>query len=235
MENHDDLTHWTPRLRPGQAEIRGARVVLEPLNWKRHGTSINAAVGGASHAELWRYIPFGPFSTLEDFETIFELIRRSEGWETLAIVDIESSEALGMFSFMAIEESHGSVEIGCVVFGPALQKTSRATEALYLMAKHVFDELGYRRYEWKCDHANTGSKNAAIRFGFCPEGVFRKHRIVKGFNRDTAWYSIIDQNWDRLRTALEDWLSPTNFDNDGQQRKSLADIRDSYSPNSIDC
>ena len=232
MDDREDLRHWTPRLRPGQAEIRGSHVVLEPLDWKRHGISINAAIGGATHAELWRYIPFGPFDAQEDFETIFEFNRGSEGWETLAIVDIKSSEALGMFSFMAIEESHGSVEIGCVVFGPAMQKTSQATEALYLMAKHIFDDLGYRRYEWKCDHANVGSKNAALRFGFQSEGVFRQHRIVKGLNRDTAWYSITDQDWTRLRIALEDWLAPTNFDNDGQQRKSLADIRDGHSPNS---
>ena len=218
---HEDLSERDPCARPGRIELRGARVVLQPLDWERHGESLFAAVGGEANAALWQFIPFGPFPDRADFEKIFEAIRVASGWETMVLVAAETGEALGMASFMAISEVHGSVEIGCVVFGRRLQRTYEATEALYQMARHVFEHRGYRRYEWKCDEANEASKSAATRFGFRFEGVFRKHQIVKGRNRDTAWFSIIDDDWPDRARALERWLAPSNFDREGRQKSSL--------------
>ncbi len=154
-----------------------------------------------------------------------EKVRAEQGWETLAIVDAASNHVLGMASYMRIREDHGSAEIGCVAFGDKLKRTPQATEALMLMAAHVFDDLGYRRYEWKCNNANLASKRAAERFGFAFEGVFRNDMVAKGQNRDTAWYSIIDSEWLEVRTALIDWLAPSNFGQRGQQIRRLDQLR----------
>ncbi len=221
MNRDADLAGWEPSLRPGLSELPGSKVTLQLLDWKRHGRSLFEAVAGEPNAELWRYIPFGPFPSRDGFEAAFEAIRAGADWETMVVVDLETEEALGMASYMEIREAHGVVEIGCVVFGRAMQRTVASTETLYLMARHVFDDLGYRRCEWKCDDANEASKGAAGRFGFQFEGVFRNHQIVKGRNRDTAWFSITDRDWPIRRRALESWLDPGNFDEEGRQKRSL--------------
>ncbi|HEB91129.1 MAG TPA: N-acetyltransferase [Deltaproteobacteria bacterium] len=221
MDLESPLAEWKACSRPGGSELRGSKTALQPLDWKRHGPSLFANVAGEPNADLWRYIPFGPFPEREGFEAVFEAIRAGAGWETMVVVDLETAEARGMASYMEIREAHGVVEIGCVVFGHGMQRTFASTEALYLMARHVFDDLGYRRYEWKCDDANEASKRAARRFGFEFEGVFRNHQIVKGRNRDTAWFSIIDREWPDRRRALESWLAPDNFDESGHQKHSL--------------
>src|SRR5262245_30220492 len=138
-----------------------------------------------------------------------------------AIGDNTTARALGYASFMRIDPSHGVIEVGSILFTPALQRTAAATEAMYLMARHVFEDLGYRRYEWKCNAKNEPSRRAAVRLGFTFEGIFRQHMVVKGHNRDTAWYSMLDSEWPARKTAFERWLDPSNFDAQGQQRRAL--------------
>ncbi|MEQ8507389.1 MAG: GNAT family protein [Rhodospirillaceae bacterium] len=220
-----DLSTWTPRARPGSVPLTGETVRLEPLDWATHEAGLYAAVGGEGNAALWAHMPVGPFLNADLFPSEFERQRVSSGWESMVIVDVTTNMISGMFSFMRLREAHGSVEIGCVVFGWALQRTKQATEALYLMARHVFDDLGYRRYEWKCDDQNAASVRAARRFGFVYEGTFRNDMVVKGHNRDTAWFSITDGEWLRVKAGLEAWLSPRNFDGNGNQFKTLEEVR----------
>ena len=148
-----------------------------------------------------------------------------EGWRTLVVLNQQSGEVLGMAAFMRIRETHGSAEIGCVAFGPKLKRTRYATEAFALMAGHLFDDLGYRRYEWKCNVDNAASKRSAERFGFTFEGVFRNDMVTKGRSRDTAWYSITDKEWPSLRLALDQWLADANFATDGGQITTLEFFR----------
>ncbi|MEQ8733441.1 MAG: GNAT family protein [Rhodospirillaceae bacterium] len=220
-----DLSTWAPRARPGSVTLTGETVRLEPLDWTQHEAGLYAAVGGDENAALWAYMPIGPFLNADTFPPEFERQRVSSGWETMVIIDAATDTIAGMFSFMRLREAHGSVEIGCVVFGPRLQRTRQATEALYLMARHVFDDLGYRRYEWKCDDQNAASARAARRFGFVYEGTFRNDMVVKGRSRDTAWFSITDGEWAQVKAGLEAWLSPNNFDANGTQFKTLEECQ----------
>ena len=152
------------------------------------------------------------------------MLRRS----LASVIRVKESGTLeGMVSYMRARPEHGSVEIGCVAFGHRLQRTAAATEAVYLMAKHAFDDLGYRRFEWKCDNTNEASKRAALRFGFTYEGLFRQDMVRKGANRDTAWFSIIDKEWPKVRTGFERWLDPANFSATGLQIRPLTYLRDS--------
>lgn len=221
----NDLSTWTPRPRPGTETLAGTTVRLEPLDWARHEDGLFAVVGGTENARLWDHVSVGPYLDAATFRQSFEETRVAQGWETMVIQDVRSGKTLGMFSFMRIREPHGSVEIGCVVFGYGLQRSARATEGLLLMARHVFDDLGYRRYEWKCDDQNKASSRAALRFGFLYEGTFRNDMVSKGRSRDTAWYSITDAEWPRVRSALDAWLAPQNFDADGTQIKRLEEVR----------
>lgn len=220
-----DLSTWTSRPRPGSVTLIGACVRLEPLDWEAHERGLFTAVGGEVNAGLWDHISVGPYVDPATFRSDFENTRSEQGWQTLVIFDEASNTTLGMFSFMRIRERHGSVEIGCVVFGHKLQRTRQATEALTLMACHAFDDLGYRRYEWKCDTQNLPSSRAALRFGFAYEGIFRNDMVNKGRNRDTAWYSITDAEWPAVKIALQAWLAPENFDSAGQQIKTLEEMR----------
>jgi RimJ/RimL family protein N-acetyltransferase len=138
-----------------------------------------------------------------------------------AILDNHTGVAVGFASYMRIEPVHKVIEVGSILYTPALQRTAGATEAMYLMAKHVFEDLGYRRYEWKCNALNTPSRTAALRLGFSFEGIFRQHMIVKGENRDTAWFSMLDSEWPARREAFENWLDPSNFDAEGRQKTPL--------------
>lgn len=220
-----DLSTWTPRPRPGGVALTGTTVRLEPLNWDAHEQGLFAVVGGKENARLWAHVSVGPYVDPEMFREEFEKTRTANGWETMVIRDVRSRAIFGMFSFMRIREPHGSVEIGCVVFGYALQRTSKATEGLLLMARHVFDDLGYRRYEWKCDDKNAASMRAAKRFGFTYEGTFRNDSVQKCCNRDTAWFSITDAEWPSIRATLDAWLAPQNFDADGTQIQTLEEVR----------
>ena len=142
----------------------------------------------------------------------------------LAIVSESTGEAAGYASYMRIDPANGVVEVGNILMSPALQRTTAATEAMYLMARHVFDDLGYRRYEWKCNAGNGPSRRAALRYGFTFEGIFRQHMVVKGLNRDTAWFAMLDHEWPARKRAFETWLDPANFDDQGSQRQTLSEI-----------
>jgi len=223
-----DLSHWTPRPTPGLAVLAGARVRLEPLDWAAHGAGLFAATCGEANLALWDWMPVGPFPQAEDLQLFLATMAMKEGWRTLVIRDTQTGaqtgEVLGMSTYMRIREAHGSAEIGCVAFGPRLKRTPEATEALALMAAHVFD-LGYRRYEWKCNQGNLASRRAAERFGFVFEGIFRNDMVLKGRSRDTAWYSLTDADWPPVRDALARWLAPDNFASDGTQIRSLESFR----------
>ena len=221
----EDLSTWTKRSTPGLAVLEGAHALLEPLDWSRHGEGLFAAVGGEANAGIWRWMPVGPFPDPDSLQKFLDVMDKTEGWRTLVIRNRQSSEILGMAAFMRIREAHGSAEIGCVAFGPKLKRTRHATEAFGLMAGHLFDDLGYRRYEWKCNVENAASRRAAERFGYAFEGVFRNDMITKGRSRDTAWYSITDKEWPALRLALDQWLADDNFATDGAQIRTLESFR----------
>lgn len=170
-------------------------------------------------------MPIGPFASVEDFHERFDTTAQTHGWETLVIRASHTSDILGMASYMRIREAHGSAEVGCVAFGDALKRTVMATEAMYLMAAHLFDTLGYRRYEWKCHNKNEASKSAAERLGFRYEGTFRNDMVLKGMNRDTAWFAMTDEDWPKIKAGFQKWLDPSNFQTDGTQKKSLQEIR----------
>ena len=215
--------HWKPARLPDRTPIEGETVRLEPLDVSRHASQIYAAVAGAD--ELWEYLPYGPFDTEPAFTAWAAECAASTDPLFYAIVDRVSREALGVGSYLRMAPQHGVIEIGHLLFSPALQRTRQATEAIYLWSRHAFDGLGNRRFEWKCNAQNAPSRRAAERFGFTFEGVFRQHMVVKDRNRDTAWYSIIDREWPARRAAFEAWLSRDNFNSDGRQRRSLADVR----------
>lgn len=223
-----DLSTWTTRPAPGLASLEGRLVRLEPLDWAQHGEGVFAAAGGEANAGIWTWMPVGPFPAIDSLKDFLLGQREREGWKTMVIRERRLSglagDILGMATYMRIREAHGSAEIGCVAFGPRLTRTPHATEAFALMAGHVFD-LGYRRYEWKCNFENLASKRAAERFGYTFEGVFRNDMVAKGKSRDTAWYSITHAEWPALRLALERWLAPGNFGPDGGQTRTLESFR----------
>lgn len=219
-----DLSGWTRKATPGECVLDGARVRLEPLSWEEHGAGLFEAVGGEANAAIWTWMPLGPFPEPDTLREFLATIRETENWRTMVIRSKPSGEILGMASYMRIREAHGSAEIGCVAFGPKLRRTREATEAFALMAAHVFD-AGYRRYEWKCNRENAASNRAAVRFGFTYEGTFRNDMVAKGKSRDTAWYSIVDPEWPRIRAALDRWLAESNFGSDGTQVRTLESFR----------
>jgi RimJ/RimL family protein N-acetyltransferase len=218
---------WKPALRPERAPLEGETVRLEQVDPDRHAGDLFAASEGAS--ALWDYLAYGPFENQHVFTEWLKERASSPDPLFYAVVDRDSGTARGMASLMRIKPEHGVIEIGHIWFAPVLQRTRQATEAIYLLARHSFDDLGYRRLEWKCDSLNAPSRRAAERFGFVFEGVFRQHMVVKGRNRDTAWFSITDGEWPARRAAFEAWLLPENFDGEGRQRSSLVDIRDGLS------
>ena len=224
MGRMTDLLRWTARRTPGAETLAGGRVRLEPLDWARHGAGVFAVVGGEANAGIWTWMQVGPFLKPDALQGFLTNAREREGWRTMVIRTAATGEVLGMATYMRIREAHGSAEIGCVAFGPKLARTAEATEALALMAGHVFD-LGYRRYEWKCNNGNLASKRAAERFGYTFEGIFRNDMVTKGQSRDTAWYSITDAEWPALYAALGHWLAADNFAKDGSQKRTLESFR----------
>jgi RimJ/RimL family protein N-acetyltransferase len=188
---------------------------------ERHAEELFAAGHDGGDPALWEYLPYGPFGGVEEMRLWIGACAQSEDPRFLAIVDEASGRAVGMASFMRFAPEHRVVEIGHIWFGAVLQRTPAATEVIYLMARHAFDELKVRRLEWKCDADNARSRVAAERFGFTFEGVFRQHMVIKQRNRDTAWYSLLDGEWPAVRAAFETWLDPSNFDAEGRQRSQL--------------
>ena len=216
---------WSPAGSPGRNALNGDLVRLEILDPGRHAESLYTSSHGEGADRLWHHLPYGPFASQEEFTSWLDHRAASDDPLFFAVVEWESMRALGMASFMRMVPEHGVIEIGHIWFAPSIQRTRKATEAIFLLAGHAFDDLGYRRLEWKCDSLNEPSRRAAERFGFVYEGVFRQHMVVKGRNRDTAWFSMTDGEWPVRRTAFKAWLSPENFDENGRQRRSLAAVR----------
>ncbi len=196
---------------------------VEPLSPERHCKELFAADREDATGQNWTYLPTGPYSDYPSYAEWLAGMAASEDPLMHAILD-HSGKAVGLAGYLRIDPPAGVIEVGHLVFSPRLQRRPAATEAMFLMMRRAFDELGYRRYEWKCDSLNTPSRRAAERLGFKFEGIFRQARVYKGRSRDTAWYSIIDREWPALKAAFEKWLDPANFDEEGKQREKLTDI-----------
>lgn len=214
---------WTPREPPPRAVLAGRFCRLEPVDPARHAAELDAAYRADSEGRLWTYLPYGPFDKPEAFVAWLERFCLGDDPLFYAIVDLRTGAAAGMASYLRIDRANGSIEVGHLNFAPCLQRTPAATEAMFLMMRQAF-ELGYRRYEWKCDALNAPSRAAAQRLGLSFEGIFRQAVIYKGRSRDTAWYAAIDREWPVLREAFQDWLDPANFDDQGRQRRRLGEL-----------
>jgi RimJ/RimL family protein N-acetyltransferase len=219
------LPNWSPRPLPPRIPIEGRFCRVEPLEPDRHAGDLVAANSDDTDGRNWTYLPYGPFPSFDPYREYLVTAARRDDPLVHAIVDRGSGRAVGVASLMRIDPAAGVIEVGGINYSPRLQRQPAATEAMYLLMRRVFDELGYRRYEWKCDSLNAPSREAAQRLGFRYEGLFRQATVYKGRNRDTAWYSIIDSEWPALRAAFERWLEPANFDRDGRQRASLRSLR----------
>jgi RimJ/RimL family protein N-acetyltransferase len=217
--------------RPEKNTILSGNIVdVYPLDAGAHGDSLFRGIQGPENDGLWTYLAVGPFHCREDFDRFLIPFAQTDDPLPFAIVHKKTQQAVGIATYLRIEPNHRVIEVGHLVFTPTLQKTAGATEAMYLMARHVFEDLGYRRYEWKCNALHSGSRQAALRLGFQFEGIFRQHQVVKGRNRDTAWFSMLDSEWPRNKRAMEAWLDPDNFDEQGKQKLSLAAIRSQLAP-----
>jgi RimJ/RimL family protein N-acetyltransferase len=216
------LSGWTPRPRPAREALEGRFVRLEPLEPALHGDGLFAASMAEGAEERFRFLFDAP-SERPAFDAW--LARSAASLDPLffAVIDRGTGRTEGRQALMRIEPAHGVVEIGNILWGPAIARRAAATEALHLFAAHVFDGLGYRRLEWKCDALNAPSRRAAERFGFRFEGVFRQHMVVKGRNRDTAWFAMTDQDWPGIAARHRAWLDPSNFDAEGRQKRRLED------------
>ena len=216
---------WTPVTPPGRTPIPGNYATLEPIDPDRHCEALWQAKG--DDPALWTYLFDDPFDGFDPFQDWLRKCSMPDDPFCLAIIDNADGKAKGMASYMRIVPVHGVIEIGSIWFGPAIQRSRQATEAIYLLARHVFDGLGYRRLEWKCDALNAPSRRAAARFGFSYEGLFRQAIVYKNRNRDTAWYSMLDHEWPEIRAAFDAWLAPENFGPDGAQKAPLKARRQS--------
>ena len=213
------LVGWTARPQPPRTLITGRFCRVEPIDIERHAADLHAV---NTDPASWTYFSYGPFSDFNGYRSWLAEMAVLNDPLFYAIVDINRGKAVGVAAYMRIDPANGVIEVGHLNFSPALQRTAAATESMYLMMRRAFDELGYRRYEWKCDSLNMPSRRAAERFGFTYEGTFRQAIVYKNRNRDTTWYSIIDGEWPARKRALEGWLSPENFDVAGHQRHTLA-------------
>lgn len=213
----------TPATPPSAVVLTGRLVTLQKLDPARDTPPLFNAVKG--HNELYDYLfDEPPVDEKALYESLTAKAAKTDPF-FFAILDNATHAAFGTASYLRIEPVHRVIEVGNILFSPLLQRTAHATEAMYLMAKHAFEDLGYRRYEWKCNALNAPSRNAALRLGFSFEGIFRQHMIIKGANRDTAWFAMLDSEWPGCKQAFEAWLDPSNFDADGKQKRSLATIR----------
>lgn len=212
----------TTAKRPQRTTLDGRVISVVPLDPVAHAGTLYEGSRGEENAGLWLYLFEGPFATRADFDAHLKQKASSEDPLFFAILEKASGEAVGYASYMRIEPAHRVIEVGSILFTLRLQRTVGATESMYLMARHVFEDLGYRRYEWKCNALNAPSRSAALRLGFTFEGIFRQHMIIKGRNRDTAWFSMLDSEWPKRKVAFERWLDPSNFDASGRQKVSLS-------------
>jgi RimJ/RimL family protein N-acetyltransferase len=234
---HDDMTPPSatlpigplvdshPAERPERVTLKGRWITLVPLDAAAHAEALfEGSNGDAARESVWTYLFDGPYRTLDGFRANIEAKARSVDPLFFAVIDNASGRAVGYQTFLRIDPSNRVIEVGNIMYTPAMQRTAGATEAQYLFARYVFEELGNRRYEWKCNALNAPSRRAAERFGFAFEGIFRQHMIVKGRNRDTAWFAMLDSEWPARKAAYERWLAPDNFDEKGRQKLKLSDL-----------
>ncbi len=219
-----DLAQWQGAAVPDRETLVGRRCRLEALDAERHAEPLHAAYCEDGDGRNWTYLPYGPFSSATEYRRWAERMQSEADPIAFAIVDAAHDRAVGVATFLRIDPPNGSIEVGHLSFAPALQRSPTSTEAMYLMMRRVFEDWGYRRYEWKCDSLNAPSLAAARRLGFRFEGTFRNHVVMKGRNRDTSWLSILDDEWPALRDGLEAWLDPSNFDASDRQRRALRDF-----------
>lgn len=219
----EPVLDWAPRARPGRRAHEGRYCRLEPLDAGRHTQDLWDANARDVEGRNWTYLLHGPYPSIADYRAWVQQAAVKDDPLAFAVIDGATGRAVGVAAYLRIAPEAGSIEVGHINFSPLLQRTPAATEAMYLMMRHAF-ELGYRRYEWKCDALNEPSRAAAVRLGFTFEGVFRQALVYKDRNRDSAWYAMVDKEWPALRAAYEQWLSPENFDADGRQRTRLSDL-----------
>jgi RimJ/RimL family protein N-acetyltransferase len=215
---------WKPAQRPPLTPMEGRLAIVEPLDADRHAADLFAS-NAEGNGSNFTYYTYGPFATVDDQRAWIESLSADASRMFHAIIDRTSGQAVGVAAYLNITPAMGVIEVGSLNFSPRLQQKPAATEAMYLMMRRVFDELGYRRYEWKCDSWNLPSRTAAARLGFTYEGLFRQTIVIHGRNRDTMYFSITDREWPRIKAAFERWLDPGNFDADGRQKQSLASFR----------
>jgi RimJ/RimL family protein N-acetyltransferase len=218
------LPDWTARPRPPVTPMAGRFVRVEKLLPHKHGADLFAANRLDTLGANWTYLGVGPFETVEAYHAWLTAVAPVQDPLFHAIVDVGTNKAVGVASYMRIEPAMGVIEVGHINYSPLLQAKPHATEAMYMMMARVFDELGYRRYEWKCDSLNAPSRAAALRYGFTYEGEFRNALVYKGRSRDTTWFSVTDAEWPALKGAYQAWLGPANFDGQGRQLRRLADL-----------
>lgn len=212
---------WKPATSPSRKVLAGRFCRLEPLDSTHHAEDLYAAYALDADGGNWTYLPYGPFDSLASFKDWMDKSRYASDPLMFAIVSQTTGQAIGVAAYLRIDPAQGSIEVGHLNFSPALQRTPAATEAMWLMMNQAFS-LGFRRYEWKCNALNRPSRMAAQRLGLSFEGVFRQAAVIKGRNRDTAWYAAIDQEWPALGRAFLKWLAPANFDEQGRQRLPLS-------------
>ena len=214
---------WTPPPVPPLVPMAGRTCRLEPLDVTRHAAGLHEANRLGEDGRNWAYLPYGPFETFDAYQAWLTSVASKSDPQFHTIVDLATGAPAGVASYLRIDPDAGSIEVGHIKYSPRLQRTVAATEAMYLMMRRAF-ELGYRRYEWKCNALNAPSRAAAQRLGFSYEGIFRQARVDKGRNRDTAWYAMIDREWPAINRAFQRWLDPSNFDAEGRQRTSLSEL-----------
>jgi len=220
----EPVPNWVSRPVPARTALQGRTCRLEPLRDEAHAARLHEQYRADREGALWTYLPYGPFEAASHYARWVQWAQSQTDPIFYAIVDLASGEPVGVASYLRIDPAMGAIEVGHLCFAPALQRTAASSEAMYLMMRHAFDDLGYRRYEWKCDSLNAPSLAAARRLGFRFEGTFRQAVVTKGRNRDTSWLSIVDGEWPPIRTALEAWLAPSNFDTTGRQRRAIGDL-----------
>ena len=216
------VPNWTPRPRPPHTPLQGRFCRIVKLDPTAHAAELFAGNRLDIEGRNWTYLPYGPFERIEDYRTWLDTIAAPDDPLFHTITDLTTAKAVGIASLMRVDPPNGVIEVGHINYSPLLQRQPHATEATFLLMARVFDELGYRRYEWKSDSCNQPSRDAAARYGFTFEGIFRQAVVYRGRNRDTAWFSIIDSEWPSIKRGYQRWLEPSNFDKSGNQRVSLA-------------
>jgi RimJ/RimL family protein N-acetyltransferase len=223
MEHDFAVENFKPAKHPKNAQISGNTVILEPIDISKHARELFDAYSEDKEGAIWDYLPYGPFSNFEKYAEWLSSITSEDDPTLFAIVRTSDNKAVGVAAYLRINQADGSVEVGHLNYAPTLQRTKESTEAMYLMMKWAF-ENGYRRYEWKCNALNKKSRYAAQRLGFSFEGIFRQSNIVKGRNRNTAWFAAIDSEWSSLKKCYESYLSDSNFDEYGFHKVSLSEL-----------